>query len=184
MIEGSDLENWNKVWFVGSAYENHMSPVRSLFKQLKESFKMLDVEEDERKIIFSYGVGEAYVETKEDYMVTRKHNRCIVRYMFDEKKDTVDMEEKSGMDCGKSSKIIEEHNEYLEKYFDSIDPKEQCMLVKGIENLKMVSDDEYDYIDDQYVSMNGTLYAMKVLARLEAKGFTLPLNMQNIIDRF
>nr|GEW95716.1 zinc finger, CCHC-type [Tanacetum cinerariifolium] len=77
-----------------------------LSPKAKEGFKMLDVEEDERKFIFSYGVGEANVETKED-------------------------------------------------------PKEQCMLVKGIENLKMVSDDEYDYIDDQYVSMNGTLYAMK-----------------------
>nr|GEW52610.1 ARID DNA-binding domain-containing protein [Tanacetum cinerariifolium] len=189
MVEGSDEGNWNRIWYVGSAYKNHMSPVKSLFKRLKYGFKMLDVEEDERKFIFSYGVREATVETKEgtmvipnvfytpeitmnvlsmerlenqDYMVTRKHNRCIVRYMFDEKKDTVDMEEETGMDCGKSSRMIEEHNKYLEEYFDSIDPKEKCSLIKGMEDLKIEKKDFYDYVDDQYLSMNGTLYAMKV----------------------
>ncbi|GJT60903.1 ARID DNA-binding domain-containing protein [Tanacetum coccineum] len=45
--------------------KNHMSPVKSLFKRLKHGLKMLDMEEDERKFIFSYGVGEATVETKE-----------------------------------------------------------------------------------------------------------------------
>nr|GFB76249.1 ARID DNA-binding domain-containing protein [Tanacetum cinerariifolium] len=71
---------------------------------------MLDVEEDERKFIFSYGVGEAYVETKEGtliipnvyytpevtmnvlskerlenqgYLVTHDDNTCTVKYMFD-----------------------------------------------------------------------------------------------------
>nr|GEY05986.1 ARID DNA-binding domain-containing protein [Tanacetum cinerariifolium] len=98
----------------------------------------------------------------QDYMVTRKHNRCIVRYMFDEKKDTVDMEEETGMDCEKSSRMIEEHNKYLEEYFDSIDPKEKCSLIKGMEDLKIEKKDFYDYVDDQYLSMNMTLYAMKV----------------------
>ncbi|GJZ03941.1 ARID DNA-binding domain-containing protein, partial [Tanacetum coccineum] len=63
MVEGSDEGNWNRFWYVGSTYKNHMSPVKSLFKRLKYGFKLLDVEEDERKFIFSYGVGEATVET-------------------------------------------------------------------------------------------------------------------------
>nr|GFB99610.1 ARID DNA-binding domain-containing protein [Tanacetum cinerariifolium] len=65
MVEGSDEQNWNKIWYVGSVYKNHMSPTKSLFKRLKNSFKVLDKEEDERKFIFSYGVGEAIVETKD-----------------------------------------------------------------------------------------------------------------------
>ncbi|GJS84523.1 ARID DNA-binding domain-containing protein, partial [Tanacetum coccineum] len=65
MVEGSDKQNWDKIWYVGSAYKNHMSPTKSLFKRLKDNFRMLDIEEDERKFIFSYGVGEASVETKD-----------------------------------------------------------------------------------------------------------------------
>ncbi|GKD35873.1 hypothetical protein Tco_1251382 [Tanacetum coccineum] len=60
MVEGSDEQNWDKIWYVGSAYKRHMSPIKSLFKRLKDNFRMLDIEEDERKFIFSYGVGEAH----------------------------------------------------------------------------------------------------------------------------
>nr|GEZ13500.1 ARID DNA-binding domain-containing protein [Tanacetum cinerariifolium] len=100
MVEGSDEQNWNKIWYVGSVYKNHMSPTKSLFKILKNNFKVLDKEEDERKFIFSYGVEEAIVETKDGAL--------------------------------------------------------------GMEDLKMEKEDVQDYIDDEYLSMNGTLYAMKV----------------------
>nr|GEU76764.1 ARID DNA-binding domain-containing protein [Tanacetum cinerariifolium] len=115
MVEGSDEQNWNKIWYVGSVYKNHMSPTKSLFKRLKNSFKVLDKEEDERKFIFSYGVGEAIVETKDGAL----------------------------------------------EYFESIDPTVKCSLIKGMEDLKMEKEDVQDYIDDEYLSMNGTLYAMK-----------------------
>ncbi|GJZ85924.1 ARID DNA-binding domain-containing protein [Tanacetum coccineum] len=185
--------NGNKIWYVGSAYKNHMSPVKSLFKRLKHGFKMLDMEEDERKFIFSYGIGEATVETKEGtlvipnvfytpeitmnvlsmerlenqgYMVTHEHNRCAMRNMFDKEKGAVDMEEETELDYGKSSSMVERHNKFLEDYFESIDPKidqkEERSLIKGMEDLKIEKKDYYDYVDDQYLSMNGTLYAMKV----------------------
>ncbi|PWA52540.1 leucine-rich repeat protein [Artemisia annua] len=32
--------------------------------------------------------------------------------------------------------IVARHNKYLEEYFESIDPKEECSLVRGIEDLK------------------------------------------------
>ncbi|GKD28711.1 ARID DNA-binding domain-containing protein, partial [Tanacetum coccineum] len=117
MVEGSDKQNWDKIWYVGSAYKNHMSPTKSLFKRLKDNFKMLDIEEDERKFIFSYGVGEASVETKDGalvipnvyytpeitmnvlnveqlenqgYVVTYERNKCGIRYMFDEGEGMID----------------------------------------------------------------------------------------------
>nr|GFD09750.1 bulb-type lectin domain-containing protein [Tanacetum cinerariifolium] len=47
-------------------------------------------------------------------------------------------------------------------YFQSIDAGEECSLIKGIEELKMDKEKDQYYIDDDYLSMNGTLYAMKV----------------------
>nr|GFD11232.1 bulb-type lectin domain-containing protein [Tanacetum cinerariifolium] len=41
-----------------------------------------------------------------------------------------------------------------------VDPTVECSLIKGMEDLKMEKDDVQDYIDDEYLSMNGT-YAMK-----------------------
>nr|GFC51670.1 ARID DNA-binding domain-containing protein [Tanacetum cinerariifolium] len=107
MVEGSDEQNWNKIWYVGSVYKNHTSPTKSLFKRLKNSFKVLDKEEDERKFIFSYGVGEAIVETRDGAL--------LIPNVYYTPGITMNMEKK----------------------------------------------DVQDYIDDEYLSMNGTLYAMK-----------------------
>ncbi|GJX53746.1 ARID DNA-binding domain-containing protein [Tanacetum coccineum] len=99
-------------------------------------------------------------------MATYERDRCIIRYMFDEKEGTVDMEEDAEKDCEDSSRMVERHNKFVEDYFESIDPKidpkEEHSLIKGMEDLKIKKEDFYDYIDDQYLSMNGTLYAMKV----------------------
>ncbi|GJZ33964.1 Toll/interleukin-1 receptor domain-containing protein [Tanacetum coccineum] len=43
----------------------------------------------------------------------------------------------------------------------SIDPEEECSLIKGMEDLKMDKGDVQDYIDNEYLSLNGTLYFMK-----------------------
>ncbi|GJY08768.1 ARID DNA-binding domain-containing protein [Tanacetum coccineum] len=108
----------------------------------------------------------ATVETRNGYMVTHNHNRCAMRNMFDKEKGAVDMEEETELDYGKSSSMVERHNKFLEDYFESIDPKidqkEERSLIKGMEDLKIEKKDYYDYVDDQYLSMNGTLYAMKV----------------------
>ncbi|GJR16905.1 hypothetical protein Tco_0965432 [Tanacetum coccineum] len=57
--------------------------------------------------------------------------------------------------------MIAKHNQFLDEYFQSIDAGEECSLIKGIEELKMDKEKDQDYIDDDYLSMNGTLYAMK-----------------------
>nr|GEW92536.1 ARID DNA-binding domain-containing protein [Tanacetum cinerariifolium] len=188
MVEGSDEQNWNKIWYVGSVYKNHMSPTKSLFKRLKNSFKVLDKEENERKFIFSYGVGEAIVETKDGtlvipnvyytpeitmnvlsieqlenqgYVMTYDRNRCGIRYMFDNEEGMIDAQQDSVMTCKDSTSMVESHNKFLGEYFESIDPTVKCSLIKGIEDLKMEKEDVQDYIDDEYLSMNGTLYTMK-----------------------
>ncbi|GJS57379.1 ARID DNA-binding domain-containing protein [Tanacetum coccineum] len=101
-----------------------MSPTKSLFKRLKNSFKVKGTEQ-ERKIIFSHGIGEAMVETSEKkivipyvlytieitlnvlslnqlmaqgFMVTYGHNKCQISYMFEEDKEGCDGE----TDCATS----------------------------------------------------------------------------------
>ncbi|GJT08932.1 ARID DNA-binding domain-containing protein [Tanacetum coccineum] len=165
-----------------------MSPTKSLFKRLKDNFRMLDIEEDERKFIFSYGVGEASVETKDGtlvipnvyympeitlnvlsmdqmenqgYVVSYERNKCGLRYMFDDEERTVDAQGDSEMIYENSESMIAKHNQFLDEYFQSINAGEECSLIKGIEELKMDKEKDQDYIDDDYLSMNGTLYAMK-----------------------
>ncbi|GJV78060.1 ARID DNA-binding domain-containing protein [Tanacetum coccineum] len=193
MVEGSDKGNWNKIWYVSNMYKNHMSPMKSLFKRLKYGFKLLDIEEDEKKFIFSYGVGEAFIETgdktlvipnvyytpevtlnvlstgqleSQGYITTHGRNRCRVKYMFDNEENAVNAQQDDEMICGDSTSIIERHNKFLEEYFESIDAKddqnEECSLIKGMEDLEISKEDDHDYVDNHYLSMNGTLYSMKV----------------------
>nr|GEU30293.1 bulb-type lectin domain-containing protein [Tanacetum cinerariifolium] len=73
----------------------------------------------------------------------------------------VDAQQDSVMTCEESTSMVESHNKFLEEYFESIDPTVECSLIKGMEDLKMEKEDVQDYIDDEYLSMNGTLCAMK-----------------------
>ncbi|GJW38187.1 hypothetical protein Tco_0064032 [Tanacetum coccineum] len=95
-----------------------MSLTKSLFKRLKNSFKV-EGTQHERKIIFSHGIGEAMVETSkkkivipcvlyipkitlnvlsldqlmaQGFVVTYGHNKCQISYMFEEDKEGCDGE--------------------------------------------------------------------------------------------
>ncbi|GJZ20064.1 ARID DNA-binding domain-containing protein [Tanacetum coccineum] len=160
MIEGTDHGNWNNTWF-----------------------------ESEKKFIFSYGFGDAIMETREgNYVIPNVHytpgvslnvlsidlleeqgyivkfgdNKCSIHYMFGGKGKWKAQEE-IHVEVNELKKVITEHNKYLQKYFDSIQPKEEeISLVKGLEELKWNKEDEQDYVDDKYISWNGSLYAFKV----------------------
>nr|GEV84418.1 ARID DNA-binding domain-containing protein [Tanacetum cinerariifolium] len=69
MIKGTYDATWEKVWYVSSAYKNHMCPKRSLFKKLKYKFKMIEKEETKKKFIFLYGVGNVTVKAREGNFV-------------------------------------------------------------------------------------------------------------------
>ncbi|GJZ15249.1 hypothetical protein Tco_0550926 [Tanacetum coccineum] len=58
--------------------------------------------------------------------------------------------------------VVIEHNKFLDKYFESIEPKNEESLVRGLEELKWDRDDDHDYVDEEYISWNGSLYAIKV----------------------
>ncbi|GKC22119.1 hypothetical protein Tco_1024269 [Tanacetum coccineum] len=186
MIEGTDDATWNEAWYVSSAYKNHMCPTRPLFKKLTYKFKMIEKEEIEKKFIFSYGVGDVIMETKEGnfvipnvhytpevtlnvlsfdlleeqgYVVKISNNKCNIHYMFGGARIGKAQEENLTEDEGLKDVVIE-HNKFLDKYFESIEPKDEESLVKGLEELKWDRDDVYDYVDEEYISWNGSLYAI------------------------
>ncbi|GJR17721.1 ARID DNA-binding domain-containing protein [Tanacetum coccineum] len=188
MIEGTDDANWNETWYVSSAYKQHMCPSRSLFKKLKYKFEMIEKEEIEKKFIFSYGVGDVTMETKEGnfvipnvhytpevtlnvlsfdlleeqgYVVKISNNKCNIHYMFGGARTGKAQEENLTEDEGLKDVVIE-HNKFLDKYFESIEPKNEESLVRGLEELKWDRDDDHDYVDEEYISWNGSLYAIKV----------------------
>ncbi|GKA81774.1 hypothetical protein Tco_0788466 [Tanacetum coccineum] len=140
-----------------SSHSNHL--LRSVVKQGETSpptmlsrFRMEGTEESEKKFIFSYGIGEAIVEIKDrkmdqGYVVKYGHNKCSITYMFDDNsgdtriKESQNHEEITNKDeedhvHKETESMVAKHNKYLEAYFDSIDPKEECSLIKGLEELK------------------------------------------------
>ncbi|GJX82049.1 ARID DNA-binding domain-containing protein [Tanacetum coccineum] len=180
MIEGTDFSNWDNIWYVSSAYKKHMSPTKSLFKRLKSRFRMEGTEENEKKFIFSYGIGEAVVETNENeivipcvlytpevtlnvlsldqllaqgFVITYGHNKCRISYMFGEENMVYDgdRDRGKGKECEIDTReMVAKHNKFLEEYFESIDPKDACPLIKGLEELEWDKDMEHDYLDDDY----------------------------------
>nr|GEX17209.1 ARID DNA-binding domain-containing protein [Tanacetum cinerariifolium] len=138
-----------------------MCPTRLLFKRLKYKFEMIGKEETEKKFIFSYGIGDVTMEAKEEnflipnvhytpevtlnilsydlleeqrYIVEVSNNKCYIHYMLGGKGKGKAQEESSTEDDGLKN-VVTEHNKYLDEYFESIKPKEEVSLVKGLEEL-------------------------------------------------
>ncbi|GJY04126.1 ARID DNA-binding domain-containing protein [Tanacetum coccineum] len=103
---------------------------------------------------------------KTDCATSKEGNGCDVETEKDEEgcdgeTDCATSKEGNGFDVETKSKIAK-HNKYLEEYFDSIDSKDACPLIKGLEELKWDRNIVQDYLDEDYISVNGTLYAIKV----------------------
>nr|GEU74745.1 ARID DNA-binding domain-containing protein [Tanacetum cinerariifolium] len=165
---------WEEVWYVTSAYKNHMCPTRSLFKKLKYKFKMIEKEETEKKFIFSYGVGNVTVEAREGnfvipnvhytpevtlnvlsfhlleeqwYTVKIRSHKCNLHYMYDEARTRKAQEESFTKDDGLKDAVTE-HNKFLDEYFESIDLKEECSLT--IVNLQGLTKDDGEAMNGCY----------------------------------
>ncbi|GJW42556.1 ARID DNA-binding domain-containing protein [Tanacetum coccineum] len=187
LVEGSDKGNWNNIWYVSSVYKRHMSPMKHLFKRMIQRFKVEGTEEKEKKFLISYGVGEAFVETNEGritvsnvlftpeitlnilsldqleeqgYMVSYGDNNCRIKYMFDNMEEAVEQETTIEEEDEESS-LKATTISWMDGYFRSLDLNEECSLIKGMEDLKMNKEDVHDYVDNEYLSLNGTLYVMK-----------------------
>nr|GEY74814.1 ARID DNA-binding domain-containing protein [Tanacetum cinerariifolium] len=158
MVEGTGFSNWNNIWYVSNAYKKHMSPTKSLFKRLKSRFRK-EQTQHEKKFIFSHGIGEAVVGTNENEIVIP----CVL-YTPEVTLNVLSLDQllAQGKGCDvKTESMIAKQNKYLEEYFDSIDHKDACPLIKGLEELKWDRNMVQDYLDDDYISVNGTLYAIK-----------------------
>ncbi|GKE40343.1 ARID DNA-binding domain-containing protein, partial [Tanacetum coccineum] len=57
--------------------------------------------------------------------------------------------------------VVNEQNKFLDKYFESIEPKDEGSLVKGLEELEWDRKDVHDYMDKEYISWNRSLYSLK-----------------------
>ncbi|GJY60041.1 ARID DNA-binding domain-containing protein [Tanacetum coccineum] len=188
MVNGSGEKDWNRIWYISKEYKNHMTPVKSNFKRMKGEFKMLEKEERQRKFIFSYGVGEAFVETEngtkvisnvfytpeitlnvlsleqlenQGYVVTVEGNKCVIKYMFDEDRGMLDANEDRDM-VEDSTAMVKSHNEYLDDYFKSIDPTEECSLIKGMKKTHMTMS-----MTDKLVYPNWEIMGKKFMELLE-----------------
>ena len=69
----------------------------------------------------------------------------------------------------------------MDDYFESIDPKEECSLVNGLEDLRWDRNDTQDYVDEEYISWNGSLYALKVNSFARFLSFMNLLKKDNLI---
>ncbi|GJV24622.1 ARID DNA-binding domain-containing protein [Tanacetum coccineum] len=200
IIEGTDEGTWNETWYVSSTYKFHMCPTRELFRKLKYKFEMIEKEEIEKKFIFSYGVGDIIMEARkgnfvipnvhytpevtlnvlsidqleeQGYIVKIGNNKCNLHYMFDEARTGKAQGESVTEDGLKD--VVNEHNKFLDKYFESIEPKDEGSLVKGLEELEWDRKDVHDYVDEEYISWNGSLYSLKV------NSFSRFLSFMNLI---
>ncbi|GKC95966.1 ARID DNA-binding domain-containing protein, partial [Tanacetum coccineum] len=162
MIEGTDDANatWNEAWYVSmEAREgNFVIPNVHYTSEVTLNVLSFDLLEEQR------------------YTVKISNNKCNLHYMFDGARTGKAQEENFTEDDGLKD-VVTEHNKFLDKYFESIDPKEDCSLVKGLEDLKWDRNDVHDYVDEEYISWNGSLYAIKV------NSFSRFLSFLNLIKK-
>nr|GEY60160.1 ARID DNA-binding domain-containing protein [Tanacetum cinerariifolium] len=135
----------------------------------KSGFRMKQTQHEKKN---SYGIREAVVETNKNeivipcvlytpevtlnvlsldqllaqgFVITYGHDKCRISYMFGEEKEIYDGESDYGK--GKGCDVKTEN---------------ACPLIKVLEELKWDRNTVQDYLDDDYISVNGTLYAIKV----------------------
>ena len=116
---------------------------------------------------------------EQGYLVKIDNTKGKIRYMFEEErvgKEKDDEAENSDQTLG-HKRAMTEHNKYLQDYFESLDPKEECSLIKGLEDLSCDQNHVHDYVDEDYISWNGTLYSLKV------NSFNRFLSFINLIKR-
>ena len=62
--------------------------------------------------------------------------------MYEEEENSLQIPqvEETGKKIG-PKEVVTEHNQYLEDYFESIDPKDECSLINGLEDLSWNRED-------------------------------------------
>nr|GEX49707.1 ARID DNA-binding domain-containing protein [Tanacetum cinerariifolium] len=137
IIDRTDKGSWDDFWYISNTSNKHMTANLKFFSNLKEEF-IVEKLEEQGKFLFTYGIGEALRENGDrTYMIPGVHyapeitlnilslgllrqqgfkissngNRCTLAYMFKDKR---------GKDIN-LERMREQHNNYLEDYFDALD---------------------------------------------------------------
>ncbi|GJU92230.1 ARID DNA-binding domain-containing protein [Tanacetum coccineum] len=137
IIDGTDKGSWDDFWYISNTSNKHMTANLKFFLNLKEEF-IVEKLEKQGKFLFTYGIGEVLIENGEGtYMIPGVHyapevtlnilsigllrqqgfeissneDRCTLAYMFKDKR---------GKDIN-LDRMREQHNNYLEDYFDALD---------------------------------------------------------------
>ncbi|GJZ12528.1 ARID DNA-binding domain-containing protein [Tanacetum coccineum] len=137
IIDGTDKGSWDDFWYISNTSNKHMTANLKFFSNLKEEF-IVEKLEKQGKFLFTYGIGEVLIENGEGtYMIPGVHyapevtlnilsigllrqqgfeissngDRCTLAYMFKDKRGTdINLD-----------RMREQHNNYLEDYFDALD---------------------------------------------------------------
>ncbi|GJR37180.1 ARID DNA-binding domain-containing protein [Tanacetum coccineum] len=137
IIDGTDKGSWDDFWYISNTSNKHMTANLKFFSNLKEEF-LVEKLEKQRKILFTYGIGEVLIKNGEGtYIIPGVHyapevtlnilsiellrqqgfeiisngDRCTLVYMF---------KDKEGKDIN-IDRLREQHNNYMENYFDALD---------------------------------------------------------------
>ncbi|GKC61615.1 ARID DNA-binding domain-containing protein [Tanacetum coccineum] len=142
MIKDTDLTTWDEIWYVSDKLDRHVCYKLDFFCNIKENFTVTNLE-NQRKFLFSYGMGEILIEQgrnkliipgvcytpevtlnilsqelleKQGFTICYEGNRCSIVPMFKDKKVVHFDEDRMRM----------MHNKYIQDYFESITKKRKA----------------------------------------------------------
>ncbi|GJT96921.1 ARID DNA-binding domain-containing protein [Tanacetum coccineum] len=137
ILDGTDKGTWDDFWYLSNTSNKHMTANLDFFLNIKEEF-LVEKLEKPKKFLFSYGIGEVMIKygegtyeipgvyytpevtlnilskellRKQGFEIIWSGDRCSLVYMF---------KDKQGRNIN-IDKLREQHNTYLEDYFDMID---------------------------------------------------------------
>nr|GEY18283.1 ARID DNA-binding domain-containing protein [Tanacetum cinerariifolium] len=159
MIRGTDLANWDEIWYVSNQIDRHVCYKLDAFCNIKEDFSVTKLK-NQKKFLFTYGIGEVLIEDggqgflvpgvhyepkvtlnilsldllkKQGFEVKYDGNRCTLSYIFNNKEVQIFDEDK----------LRTMQNKYLEDHFESITKKDES-------------------IEQDLVRIKGNLYSIKI----------------------
>ncbi|GKA21508.1 ARID DNA-binding domain-containing protein, partial [Tanacetum coccineum] len=109
IIDGTDKGSWDDFWYISNTSNKHMTANLKFFLNLKEEF-IVEKLERQGKFLFTYGIGEVLIKNGEGtYMIPGVHYAPEVTLNI----LSIELLRQQGM--------REQHNNYLEDYFDALD---------------------------------------------------------------
>nr|GEX14107.1 ARID DNA-binding domain-containing protein [Tanacetum cinerariifolium] len=178
MVEGTDEGNWDHIWYVSKNLDRHLCSNKFLFGKLKEKFGIKKLQ-GMGKFQFTHGIGEINIRYGNEILcipgvhyalevtlnilsenqleaqgveLKYNNNRCRLSYMF-KHPEACKFDE---------DKMKEKQNQYLEEYFESIDPKGDYVLEKTTWD-KAVNK---DHIDTDFIRVEDKIYPVKIAEML------------------